>query len=286
MPTIHPTASVSPQCELADTAEIGPYCTLTGKVRLGEGVRLIGHNYINGPVTIGRGTVVYPFACIGYEPQDYKFKPGMLTAGVEIGAECIIREHVTIHAASNDHTPTRLGDCVFMMVATHVAHDCQVGSGVIFVNGAGAAGHCVIHDNVTLGGNAVIHQHCRIGRLVMMSGDCAVDLDVPPFCMVSERNRIGGLNLVGLRRAGVPREQITELRRAFRDLLRNPMPRSEIVAALRERSAASPLLAEMADFIAATKRGITPGMGKPPRGAARLRAADAASGENDDSAAL
>jgi UDP-N-acetylglucosamine acyltransferase len=282
MAKIHPTAVVSPQCELAETAEVGPYCTLTGRVRLGEGVRLIGHNYINGPVTIGAGTIVYPFACLGYEPQDYKFKPGMVSAGVEIGSECIIREHATVHAASNDHTPTRIGNRVFMMVSTHVAHDCQIGNNVVFVNGAGIAGHGVIGDNVTLGGNAVIHQFVRIGRLVMMSGDCAVSMDVPPFCTVSERNRIGGLNLVGLRRAGVPRDQITVLRSAFRDLLRNPMPRAELVARLRERAAASPLLTEMADFIESSKRGVTPGMGRPPRGAGRVRHDLEAAGVGDD----
>jgi UDP-N-acetylglucosamine acyltransferase len=269
MPQIHPTAVVSPECELADDAQVGPYCFLSGRVKLGPRVRLMGNNYINGPVSIGAGTVVYPFACLGYEPQDYKFKPGMQTAGVEIGEDCIFREHVTVHAASNDHTPTRLGNRVFMMVNSHVAHDCTIGNNVVFVNGAGIAGHGVIDDNVTLGGNAVIHQFVRIGRLVMMSGDCAVSLDVPPFCTVSERNRIGSLNLVGLRRAGVPREHITELRRAFREVLRHSMPRNELIAELTRRGATCPPLAEMAEFVAASKRGITPGLGRKPRDASR-----------------
>lgn len=266
--TVHPTAEVSPDCELGEGVEIGPYCFLTGRVRLGPGVRLLGHNYLNGsggPVVIGARTMLWPFACIGFEPQDYKFAPGARTAGVVIGEDCLIREHATVHAASNDHTPTRLGNRVFMMVNTHVAHDGCVGNNVVMVNGAGLAGHGVIEDNVTLGGNAVIHQFCRIGRLVMMSGDCAVSLDVPPFCMVSERNRIGGLNTVGLRRSGMPREHITELRRAFRDLLRTPRPRGEVVAELERRGRSCEPLAEMARFIAASKRGICPGMGKPPR---------------------
>ena len=266
MPTIHPTAEVSKDCELASDVEIGPYCVLRGSIRLGPGVRLLGNNYLQGPVSIGAGTIVYPFACLGYEPQDYKFAPGSKTAGVVIGASCIIREHATVHAASNDHTPTRVGDRVFMMVNTHVAHDCTVGNRVVFVNGAGIAGHGVIQDDVTLGGNAVIHQHCRIGRLVMMSGDCAVSLDVPPFCIVSERNRIGSLNLVGLRRNGVPREQITVLRGVFRDLLRNPLPRPALTEELQERSRFSPFVAELAAFIMESKRGICPGMGKPTRG--------------------
>ena len=274
MPTIHPTAVVSPDCHLAPDVQIGPWCVVSGNVTLGPGVRLLGNNYINGeggPVAIGARTIIYPFACIGYEPQDFKFAPGSKTAGVVVGEDCLIREHATIHAASNDHTPTRIGNRVFMMVNTHVAHDGQVGNNVVMVNGAGLAGHGIIGDNVTLGGNAVIHQFCRIGRLVMMSGDCAVSLDVPPFCMVNERNRIGGLNIVGLRRSGMPRDQITEVRRAFRDLLRRPMPRSRVVEELRRRAALGcngagcPPLLEMAEFIAASKRGITPGMGKPPR---------------------
>jgi len=266
MPLIHPTATVSKEAELAADVQVGPFCVLTGKVRLGKGVRLIGNNYINGPTTIGEGTILWPFACIGFEPQDYKFGPGDPTAGVVIGAGCLIREHATVHAATSVEKPTFVGDKCFLMVNTHVAHDARVGNNVVFVNGAGIAGHGDIGDNVTMGGNAVIHQFCRIGRYVMMSGDCAVSLDVPPFCMVNERNRIGGINQVGLRRSGMPREQITELRRAFRDVLRTPMPRKDAIAILRERGASCGPVNELADFIEASKRGICPGMGKPARG--------------------
>jgi UDP-N-acetylglucosamine acyltransferase len=270
MPSIHPTAIVDPACQLADDAVIGPYSILSGAVTLGPGARLIGSNYLQGPVSIGARTILYPFACIGYAPQDYKFGPGSVTAGVVIGRDCLIREHATVHASTKPDVPTRVGDRVFLMCSTHVAHDARVGDRVVMVNGSGIAGHGEISDDVTLGGNAVIHQFCRIGRMVMMSGDCAVNLDVPPFCVVSERNRIGGLNLVGLRRAGVPREQITALRRAFSDLLYTPMPREQLVSQLRERGGdgACPPMMEMAEFIAGSKRGITPGFGKPARGAA------------------
>lgn len=275
---VHPTAHVAATCELGEGVEIGPYCFVTGRVKLAPGAKLLGNNYINGelgPVEIGERTLVYPFACIGYEPQDFKFVgTGLKSAGVVIGSDCLIREHATVHAASNDHTPTRLGNRVFMMVNTHVAHDGQVGNNVVMVNGAGLAGHGVIEDNVTLGGNAVIHQFCRIGKLVMMSGDCAVSLDVPPFCMVNERNRIGGLNTVGLRRSGMDREHITELRRAFRDFLRTPMPRKDVIEGLRERGKACPPVAYMAEFIASSKRGICPGMGKGLRGGGKPDAAD------------
>ena len=284
MPTIHPTALVDDAAELAPDVEIGPYCVIRasgGPVRLGPGVRLLGSNYVNGPATVGAGTILWPHACIGFEPQDYKFGPGAKTAGVVIGAGCLIREHATVHAATSDERPTSVGDKCFLMVNSHVAHDCRVGNNVVFVNGAGVAGHGEIGDNVTLGGNAVIHQFCRIGRLVMMSGDCAVSLDVPPFCMVNERNRLGGLNQVGLRRSGMPREHITELRRAFRDVLRNPMPRKEAVALLRARGQTCPPVMELAEFFDSTKRGIAPGMGRSTRGsrAAARVGADEESGE-------
>ncbi|MCC6322865.1 MAG: acyl-ACP--UDP-N-acetylglucosamine O-acyltransferase [Phycisphaerales bacterium] len=274
--SIHPTAEVSPEAELGEGVEIGPYCFVKGRVRLGAGVKLLGNNYIAGdvgPVEIGARTVIYPFACIGYEPQDFKFLgAGMKSAGVKIGTDCLIREHATVHAASHDAPahPTTIGNKVFLMVATHIAHDCIIGNNVVMVNGAGVAGHSVLGDNVTLGGNAVIHQFVRIGRMVMMSGDCAVSLDVPPFCMVNERNRIGGLNTVGLRRGGMDRGDITRLRRAFRDFLRDPLPRKAVIEGLTERGredgGCAPV-AEMAAFIAASTRGICPGMGKGVRGA-------------------
>lgn len=265
MPTIHPTALVSPEAQLAADVEIGPFCVVSGPVALGAGVRLLASVHVQGPTTIGEGTILYPGACIGFEPQDYKFKPGAVTAGVEIGASCLIREHVTIHAASNDHTPTRLGDGCFMMAYTHVGHDCRVGNRVIMVNYSGLSGHCEVADNATLSGHVGAHQFVRIGRLAFLSGGTSVGMDVPPFCMVNERNRLGGLNLVGMRRNGVSREEITEVRRAFRDLFRRPTPKDEMLAQLDERGRGSPAVAEIAEFVRGTRRGICPGMGRPPR---------------------
>jgi UDP-N-acetylglucosamine acyltransferase len=234
-------------------------------VTLGPGVRLLASVYLQGPVSIGEGTVLYPGACIGFEPQDYKFKPGAATAGVTIGAGCLIREHVTIHAASNEHTPTRLGDNCFMMAYTHLGHDCRVGNRVIMVNYSGLSGHCEVADNATLSGHVGAHQFVRIGRLAFLSGGTSVGMDVPPFCMVNERNRLGGLNLVGMRRNGISRVEITEVRRAFRDLFRRPTPKDEMLSELDARGRASPAVAEIAEFVRGTKRGICPGMGRPPR---------------------
>lgn len=265
MATIHPSAIVSAESELAEDVQIGPNCVLTGPVRLGAGVRLLAGVYLQGPVTIGEGTVLYPGACLGFEPQDYKFAPGSRTAGVTVGAGCLIREHVTIHAASNDHTPTSLGDGCFLMAYSHMGHDCRVGNRVILVNYAALSGHCEVADNATLSGHVGVHQFVRIGRLAFLSGGAGVGMDVPPFCMVNERNRMGGLNHVGMRRNGISREEITEVRRAFRDCFRRPMPADEMQAILDERGARSAAVAEMAEFVRHTKRGICPGMGRPPR---------------------
>jgi UDP-N-acetylglucosamine acyltransferase len=268
MPSIHPTASVAPGAELAADVEVGPFCSVSAGTRLGPGVKLLGHVYTSGPVTIGEGTTVYPFACIGFPPQDVKFKIGDSTAGVVIGKNGLIREHATIHAASNDHTPTTAGDRIFMMVNSHLGHDAKVGNNVVMVNNSAVGGHGQLQDNVTLGGGALVHQFCRVGRLAMMSGGIAISVDVMPFCIADERNRLAGINLVGLRRAGWPREHITEVRRAFRDLLRSPMDREEQIAECRRRAEKCPPLAEWARFIVESKerkRGICPGHGKVPR---------------------
>ncbi|VAX40430.1 Acyl-[acyl-carrier-protein]--UDP-N-acetylglucosamine O-acyltransferase [hydrothermal vent metagenome] len=263
--TIHPTAIISPEADLAEGVQIGPFCTITGRVTLGPGVRLIASAHIQGPATIGEGTTLYPGACIGFEPQDSKFTPGSPTAGVVIGARCLLREQATIHAATSLDTPTTLGDECFLMACSHVGHDCRIGNNVILVNYTGISGHCEVGDNATFSGHVGLHQFVRIGRLAFLSGGVAVGMDVPPFCMVNERNRLGGLNLVGMRRNGIPRAEITEVRRAFRECFRTPIPTTEMLAMLDERSGDSPAVAEIAEFVRGSTRGVCPGMGRPPR---------------------
>ena len=272
MPTVHPSSHIDKSCTLAENVIVGPHCVVTGNVTLGAGVQLRGGNYINGqvgPVSIGARSKLWPHASVGFEPQDYKFTGS--SGGVSIGEDCMLREGATVHASTKADRPTIVGDKVFMMVNAHVAHDCVVKDRVVMVNGSALAGHCEVGFDVTLGGNAVIHQFCRIGRMVMMSGDCAVNKDVPPFCIVSERNRIGGLNLVGLRRTGVPRDQITVMNRAFKEYLYRPMLREEVVTGLRKLAAegGGPLVSEMADFLSLSQRGFVTGFGKPPRGSGR-----------------
>ncbi|MEQ8769855.1 MAG: acyl-ACP--UDP-N-acetylglucosamine O-acyltransferase [Phycisphaerales bacterium] len=264
MPKIHPTAIVPDSAKLADDVEIGPYCVLEGDVTLGPGVRLVAHVCLMGPITIGARTSVWPYACLGLPPQDVKFTRDSVTQGVVIGEDCILREHMTIHAATQEH-PTRVGDRCFLMGTTHVAHDAILGNDVTFVNGAGVAGHTVIGDKVILSGSCIVHQFVRLGRLAMMSGGTGVSADVPPFCVVNERQRLGGVNLVGMRRSGFDRSEITAVRGAFRDVFRRSLTKPEMLEILDERAARSDAIGEMAEFVRTAKRPICPGRDKPPR---------------------
>jgi len=264
-PRIHPTAIVGGECQLGEGVEVGPYCVLEGRVKLDDGVRLISHVCLQGPIEIGARTVVYPHSSLGFPPQDVKFKPGHATAGVRIGRDCQLRENVTIHAASKTDAPTSLGDRCFLMVSCHLGHDTRVGDDVTLVNNVLLAGHVEVESNVTMGGSAAVHQFCRIGRLAFVSGLTAVSMDIPPFCISAERNRIQGLNLVGLRRAGVPREQITALRAVFRRAFQVTLPRPEQIAVLEEAADGCPPAREMAEFLRKSKRPIAGGMARPPR---------------------
>jgi UDP-N-acetylglucosamine acyltransferase len=253
---IHPSAIVGKECELADGVEIGPFCVLEGKVSLGEGTRLLSHVTMLGPVTVGRGTTLYPGSAIGFPPQDYKFKPGMPTAGVKIGDGCLLRESTTVHAASKMEHPTTLGDRVFMMVNSHVGHDTVVCNDAILINGALLAGHVHMGEKATVSGNSAIHQFCRLGRMAFVTGTIGVSRDVPPFFMVGARNRLVGINAVGMRRNGFARVDIGYVREAFRRAFRVNLPREEMISILHEIARVSDPVREIAEFVATSKRGV------------------------------
>lgn len=264
MAHIHPTAIVTGDCNLADDVEIGPSCVLTGPITLEAGVRLIGHAYLTGPLTIGKGTLVYPFACIGYPGQDAKFTPGDPTAGIVIGPDCNIREYATIHAATKPDVPTRVGARVYMMVHAHVGHDGFVGDDAVLVNNTALGGHAQVHAGAILGGGALIHQYNRVGRLAMVAGLAQIAADIPPFCMAAMRSRLVGINVIGLRRAGFPREHITQIKSAYREILDDPPPKSEVIEQLKARAGECPPLLEMAEFIEQAARPIAPGLAITP----------------------
>lgn len=266
MTNVHQTAIVEGDVELGEGVEIGPYCVVRGDVKLGDGVRLVSNVSVQGPVVIGAYTSVYPGAAIGFEPQDYKFKPGTPTAGVEIGEHTILREHVTVHAATRPGLPTRIGNRTMMMVGSHAGHDVVVGDDVVIVNATLLAGHVVVQDRVTMSGSVLVHQFCRVGRQAMCSGGTVLTGDLPPYCLSAGRNMVMGLNMVGMRRSGMPAEEIEAVRRAYKDVLRNNPPLSEMKARLDELGAHSVAVKQIADFIGEAKRPIVPVGGRKSQG--------------------
>ncbi len=193
--TIHPTAIIEDGAQLGDACVIHP------------------HVIIKRGSVLGKRVVVHPFAVIGGDPQDLHFDCALDT-GVRIGDGTIIREHVTIHRSTRPNTRTEIGNGCLLMVACHVGHDGHVGNDVMIANDVLLAGHVHVGDNAFLGGGAVIHQFCRVGDGAMIGGGARISLSVPPFTLVTERDALIGLNLVGLRRRGFSSKAIIELKKA------------------------------------------------------------------------
>jgi UDP-N-acetylglucosamine acyltransferase len=251
---VHPTAVISAEAELAEGVEVGPYAVIEGRVRLGSGCVIRPGAYLCGPLTMGRGNVVFPGAVLGERPQHVKYN-GEPTA-LEIGDHNIFREHVTVHRGTTHSWVTRVGSHNFFMANSHVAHDCRIGNHCILANGALVAGHCVVEDSVYLSGNTAVHQFVRIGRLAMLSGCSATSKDIPPFVIQQGHNDVGGVNLIGMRRAGIDNAQINAVREAFRVLFRAGLPLPEALARLERDLGAVPAVAEMLAFLRKCPKGI------------------------------
>lgn len=210
--SIHPSAVVEPGAVIGPGCVIGPFALIGPRVRLAARVEIKSHAVITGNTTIGEETVVFSFAVLGEVPQDLKFKGE--DSRLVIGARNRIREHVTMNAGTEGGgMETRVGDDCLVMAGAHVAHDCVVGDRVILVNCVALAGHCQIGDDVIVGGLSGVHQWVRIGRGAIIGAVCMVTADVLPYGLVQgPRGHLDGLNLVGLKRRGAPREQIHALR--------------------------------------------------------------------------
>ncbi|SDW43812.1 acyl-[acyl-carrier-protein]--UDP-N-acetylglucosamine O-acyltransferase [Ruegeria halocynthiae] len=218
MSGIHPSAIIEDGAQIGEGCTIGPFCHIGPQVRLGDRVELKSHVVITGATSIGEDTVIFSFAVVGEIPQDKKF--GGENTRLEIGERNRIREHVTINTGTDGGGGvTRIGDDCLLMAGVHVAHDVQIGNRVIMVNHAGAAGHCIIEDDVIVGGISGLHQFVRVGRGAIIGALTMVPNDVIPYGLVqAPRGELDGLNLVGLKRRGVTREDISALRAAFKEL--------------------------------------------------------------------
>lgn len=216
MADIHPSAVVDPKAEIAENVKIGPFCIVGPDVKIGENVELLSHVVIEGYTTIGANSKIYPFSSVGHCPQDLKYKgePSRL----EIGDNNVIREHVTINPGTEGGgMVTKINNNCLMMVGAHVGHDCQIGDNVILVNNATLAGHVTVEDWAIIGGLSAVHQFCRIGKHAMIGGMSGVENDVIPYGSVTgNRARLGGLNIVGLKRRNFDRDAIHSMRTAYR----------------------------------------------------------------------
>ncbi len=249
MPVIHPTACVESSAQIADDVVIGPFCVVGPHASLGSGCHLVSHVSIVGHTTIGAGTRVYPFASLGTPPQSVHYKGG--PTRLVVGAGCQIREGVTMNIGTEaDRAVTEVGDRCFLMVGSHVGHDCVVGNNVTFANNAVLGGHVVVGDGVFLGGNCAVHQHVRIGEGAMIGGLSGVRTDLIPFgYAVGQLADLVGLNVVGLRRRGCSRADLHRLRRVYRELFTGAGTFSERVAAVTREYADDAMAGKIIAFV-------------------------------------
>jgi len=253
---VHPTASVDPAARLDDDVEVGPYGVIGPDVELGPGVKIGAHVAVIGRTRIGPGCEIHPFACVGGVPQDKDFtgEPTHL----EIGANNVIREHVTIHVG----TPrgggcTRIGDDNLIMNAAHIAHDCQIGSHCIIASYCGLAGHVSVGDHVVLGAYTGVHQFARVGESVMAASNAKLSLDAPPFSMVAgDRARLVGVNSVGLKRRGFAAAARQDIKHAFHILFHSRTRLAAALVRVRSECAGSPEVERLVRFLEKSDRGF------------------------------
>lgn len=253
--SIHPTACVEDGAELGEGVDIGPMCHVGALARLQDGVTLKSHVVVMGATEIGPRTTVYPFTVLGGPPQHLGFKGG--NTQLMIGADVIIREHVTMNSGTHDGGGvTRVGDRGYFMVGAHIAHDCQVGEEVIFANNATLGGHVRVEEGAFLGGLCAIHQNSRIGAFAFIGGCAAVAGDVIPYASAfGNHASLEGLNIIGMKRRGMKREAIHALRGAYRLLFANDDTFKERVERVREQYGEVEEVRRILDFIdAAGKR--------------------------------
>ncbi|WZO97981.1 acyl-ACP--UDP-N-acetylglucosamine O-acyltransferase [Isosphaeraceae bacterium EP7] len=262
---IHPTAVIGHEVELDDSVQVGPYAILEGPVQVGPGCVVEGHACLSGPLVMGRNNLVGHGAVLGKAPQHRGDRGD--SCRLVIGDNNAFREHVTVHrGTSAGGGETSIGDDNLMMIGSHLGHDARMGNGCTLVNGALVAGHAVLGDGCILSGHSAVQQRVRIGRLAMLGGLGSSTKDIPPFVLQQGYNTVSGLNVVGLRRAGLAHASINALREAFRILYKEG--RTLTAAADRIESDLGQFgeVAEFVRFLRTSTIGVCPG-----REATRLR---------------
>jgi UDP-N-acetylglucosamine acyltransferase len=256
MSTIHPTAIIADGAELGGNIEVGPYCVIGPNVRIGDGTKLMSHVVIDGFTTLGKECRVFPFACLGTQTQDLKFR-GAKTF-VEIGDNTTLREYVTVNASTNEGEITRVGSGCHICAYSHVAHQCTVGDEVIMSNLAHLAGHVVVEDQVVIGGMVGIHQFVRVGRMCMIGFHSKITQDCVPFTLVDGNPpKTRGLNSVGMERRDVSVESRKLVKQAYRLLYRQGLTRPKAIEAIEQQVESCPETEHLLTFLRTCERGLT-----------------------------
>ena len=250
---IHKSSVVDSKAEISKNAKIGPFCYVGPNVFLDDNVELVSNVHIEGNTKIGKGTRVFPFACIGTQPQDLKFKGEKNS--LEIGENNLIREYVTINPGTEGGgSKTIIGNNCLFMISSHIAHDCKVGNEVVIANNVPLGGHVTIEDSVVIGGNSAVQQFTRIGRLAMIGGMTGVLKDVIPFGLsFGNRNYLRGINLIGLKRKKYENKKIMELDSAFKKIF-SSKNLHENLSQINGEYKGNDLVAEVINFISKDKK--------------------------------
>ena len=250
---IHKTAIIDSRAKISNNVNIGPYTVIGPNVEIDEGTEVQSHVNIVGNTKIGKNNKIYPFASIGNDPQDLKFKGEKTT--LEIGENNKIREYVTINPGTEGGgSITKVGNNCLFMVSSHIAHDCYVGDNVILANNVPLGGHAHIGNNVIIGGNSAVQQFTRVGKFAMIGGMCGVVRDVIPYGIAhGNRSILQGLNLIGLRRKQIPNKEILSLSEAYKIIFKNENL-TENLSNLSNDLRENDLVSEVVNFIEKDKK--------------------------------
>jgi UDP-N-acetylglucosamine acyltransferase len=252
---IHSTAIVSDGAVLGEEVKIGPYCIVGPDVKIGDGTELLAHAVVDGHTTLGAGCTVHPFARIGGPTQDLKFKGG--APGVIVGDKTVIRECVTINAATHDGEMTEVGSGCLLLAYSHVAHACKIGNGVIIVNGTQLAGDVIVEDFAIIEGLCGVVQFRRIGKMAFLGAYTKATKDVPPYMIADGLDiEIRGFNKIGMERRGVPEESRDAVKEAYRILYRQKSPLAEAIEKMENELPPTPEVQHLINFIRTSKNGI------------------------------
>jgi UDP-N-acetylglucosamine acyltransferase len=255
-PRIHPTAVIGPDVVLADDVTVGAYVIIDGKVTLGEGCVIEPHVVLHGPLTMGRNNRVGSGSVIGGDPQYRNFKHE--ETSIVIGDDNVFREFVTINKGTVEGGGlTRVGNSNYLMTGAHIAHDCHVHDNCTLINHCAIAGHVELFDHCLISAFVGVQQRSRVGRLAMMGGHSRTTKDIPPFTLAQGHNTITGLNLVGMRRAGIPRPSIDAVRKVFKILFRKGLTIPKALDEAEQEFGEIAEVRELTSFIRNSKIGIS-----------------------------